>query len=58
VIELLEKGQRPGELLYLPFKWPEDPKDTDWHPPEMSPIVRAYIKEIKAARRGEAGKQP
>jgi hypothetical protein len=58
VLELLENGPKPGELLALPFRWPENPKETNWHPPEMSPIVRAYIKEIKAARRGEAGKQP
>jgi hypothetical protein len=54
VLELLEKARTAGECLPLPFEWPEDPKETDWHPPEMSPIVRAYIKEIKAARRGEA----
>jgi hypothetical protein len=57
VLEVLENGQSPGEVLHLHFKWPEDPKETDWHPPEMSPIIRAYIKEIKAARRGEAEKQ-
>jgi hypothetical protein len=54
VLELLENARTPGELLPLPFEWPEDPKETDWHPPEMSPIIRAYIKEIKAARRREA----
>jgi hypothetical protein len=56
VLELLENGQTPGELVHLPFMWPEDPKETDWHPPEMSPIVSAFIKEIKAARKQEAAK--
>jgi len=54
VLDLLEKGESPGEVRHLPFTWPEEPKETDWHPPEMSPIVRAYIKEIKAARKREA----
>jgi hypothetical protein len=36
---------------HLPFKWPEDPKETHWHPPEMSPLIKTYLHEIKAARR-------
>jgi hypothetical protein len=50
-LALLETAQRPGKVHHLPFAWPEDPKDTHWHPPEMSPIIKAYLHEIKAARR-------
>ena len=50
-LALLEKSRQPGEVCHLPFTWPEDPKDTHWHPPEMSPIIKAHLQEIKAARR-------
>lgn len=32
-----------GEVVQLPFRWPEDPKATKWHPAEPSPII-ALIK--------------
>jgi hypothetical protein len=32
----------PGEVIHLPFTWPEDPKETKWHPPEISPILKMY----------------
>jgi hypothetical protein len=46
-----EKMRKPGEVVHLPFTWPEEPKDTKWHPPEMSPLIKHYLDEIKAARR-------
>jgi len=46
-----EKARKPGEVHHLPFVWPEDPKETHWHPPEMSPLIKFYLHEIKAARR-------
>jgi hypothetical protein len=46
---LLEKARQPGEVYHLPFTWHEEPKETKWHPPEMSPIIKAYLNEIKAA---------
>lgn len=54
-LEVLETAERPGEVRHLPFRWAEDPKETRWHPPEMSPIVRMFLEEIKKARREEAG---
>jgi hypothetical protein len=48
-LSLLEKAQRPGEVLHLPFTWPEEPKNTKWHPPEMSPVIKLYLDEIRAA---------
>ena len=56
-LEVLEKAQRPGEVRHLPFTWPQDPKVTDWQPPEMSPIIKTFLKEIKEARRRDQEKQ-
>ena len=52
-LSVLENAQKPGEIRHLPFTWPEDPKKTDWQPPEMSPIIKMFLKEIKEARRRE-----
>ena len=46
---VLEKAQKPGQVFNLPFTWPEDPKKTNWHPPEISPIVKLFLDEIKKA---------
>ena len=48
-LKVLENAQNPGQVFHLPFKWPEDPKDTKWHPPEISPIVKLMLDEIKKA---------
>jgi hypothetical protein len=50
-LSFLEEARVPGEIRHLPFTWPEDPKETDWHPPEMSPLIRVYLDEIKRARK-------
>ena len=39
----------PGQIDHLPFSWPEDPKEVKWHPPEISPIVKQLLGEIKKA---------
>jgi hypothetical protein len=52
-LSVLEKAKEPGEVFHLPFTWPEEPKKTDWQPPEMSPLIKYYLDEIKAARRGQ-----
>jgi hypothetical protein len=46
-----ETIRKPGEVVHLPFTWPEEPKNTKWQPPEMSPLIKHYLDEIKAARR-------
>ena len=46
-IAMLEEVDRPGEIWYLSFIWPEDPKNTDWHPPEISPIIKENLNTIK-----------
>ncbi len=38
----------PGEVVHLPFVWPQDPKETQWHPAEASPIIAM----MKKARKG------
>jgi cation diffusion facilitator CzcD-associated flavoprotein CzcO len=49
--EVLEKAKKPGEVWHLPSTWPEEPKKTDWQPPEMSPLIKFYLEDIKKARR-------
>ncbi|UCD99736.1 MAG: hypothetical protein JSV42_03120, partial [Chloroflexota bacterium] len=46
---VLEKAQTPGQVFNLPFTWPEEPKNTNWHPPQISPIVKLFLDEIKKA---------
>jgi len=48
-LSVLEKVQKPGQIFNLPFTWPEDPKKTNWHPPEISPLVKFLLDEIKKA---------
>ena len=49
-LSCLEKASKAGEICHLPFTWPEEPKETHWHPPEMSPIIKMYLDDIKKAR--------
>ena len=48
-LSVLEKAQRPGQVFHLPFEWPEEPKETKWHPPVASPVIKLYLDEIKKA---------
>lgn len=57
VLEVLRFAVRPGEVHHLDFVWPEEPKNAEWQPPEMSPLIRVYLEEIKAARKREAEKE-
>jgi hypothetical protein len=52
-ISCLEKARQPGEVFHLPFTWPEEPKETKWHPPEISPILKLFQAEIKKMREQE-----
>ncbi len=45
----LEKADRPGQAFHLDFTWPEAPKTAKWQPPEISPIVKHFLEEIKKA---------
>ena len=48
-LELLETVTTPGSVVHFEEEWPEAPKDTHWHPPEMSPIIKMYLEDIKKA---------
>jgi hypothetical protein len=39
-LQALENIQTPGEIVHLPFEWPEAPKDVRNHPPEAPPIAK------------------
>jgi len=52
-LSVLKEAQKPGEVWHLPFEWPEEPKDTKWQPPEMSPLIKLYLDEIRAARKAK-----
>jgi hypothetical protein len=56
-LEVLERAQAPGEIWHLPFTWPEEPKKTDWQPPEMSPLIKLYLAEIRHARQRDAERE-
>ena len=47
-LSFLEEATAPGQVCNLPFTWPEEPKHTNWHPPEISPVIKLYLDEIKA----------
>ena len=49
-LEILEKTKKPGEVWHLPFTWLEEPKKADWQPPEMSPLIKFYLEEIRQVR--------
>jgi hypothetical protein len=48
-LSVFEKADEPGQVFDLPFTWPEEPKKTAWHPPEISPIIKLHLEEIKKA---------
>ncbi len=48
-LSVLDAAKKPGEVVHLPYTWPEDPRNTKWHPPEASPIIKMFLKEIKKA---------
>jgi hypothetical protein len=56
-LEVLEKVQKLGNVWHLPFTWPEESKATDWQPPEMAPLIKVYLDDIKKARQDEAQRE-
>jgi hypothetical protein len=46
-LAVFETAEKPGQVVHLPFTWPEEGKQTKWHPPEISPIIKLYLDEIK-----------
>jgi hypothetical protein len=54
-LSFLEKAGNPGQICHLPFTWPEEAKHAKWQPPEISPIIKLYLDEIK--KMGAAAKR-
>ena len=54
-LSFMDEAESPGEVCHLPFTWPEEPKHTKWQPPEISPIIKLHLDEIK--RLGAAAKK-
>jgi len=50
-LSMLENAKKPGEIRHLSNVWPEEPKDAKWQPPEMSPLIKLYLDDIRAARK-------
>lgn len=46
-LEVLEAADQPGQIRHLDAVWPESPKATEWHPPEISPIIKQNLDAIK-----------
>ena len=46
-LSFLKAAKSPGEMHHLPFEWPETPKHTNWQPPEISPVIKLHLAEIK-----------
>lgn len=38
-LDVLYSARTPGHIEHLPFLWPQDPKETNWHPAQPSPII-------------------
>ena len=46
-LDSMESASAPGSVVHLGYEWPEAPQDAKWHPPEISPIVKQFLGEIK-----------
>jgi hypothetical protein len=47
-LAVVESAREAGHVEHLPFRWHEDPKQTNWHPAEPSPII-ALIKQRRGS---------
>jgi len=48
-LAFLARSNTAGQTYHLPFTWPEEPKHTKWQPPEISPIIKLFLGDIKKA---------
>ena len=46
-LAVFHTAREPGHVEHLPFTWHEDPKQTNWHPAEPSPIIAMIKKRQK-----------
>jgi len=50
--------EKPGDIVDLPFKWPEDPKNVHCHPDDPPPIAKAIMRRPWLFRTLAAGNIP
>ena len=48
----------PGQVIHLPFTWPEDPKHVHTHPADQPPITKAIMKRPWLYKKLIAGEIP
>jgi hypothetical protein len=48
-LSVFQTARAPGQVFHLPFTWPEEPKKTKWHPPEISPVVKSLLEQLRKA---------
>ena len=46
VVQALQGIDTPGQVVHLPFKWPETPREAKIHPAEPPPIATHLKKNI------------
>jgi len=51
-LDVFVRAGEPGYVEHLPFTWPQDPEETNWHPSEPSPIIAMIKKHQKDAKNG------
>ena len=46
-LDVLVEADTPGFIRHLPHTWHQIPKETKWQPPEISPLVKMYLDDIR-----------
>jgi hypothetical protein len=49
-LAVFEQAKEPGHVEHLRFRWHEDPKQTQWHPSEPSPIIALINKRRERSK--------
>lgn len=57
-LEALRDMTRPGEVVHLPFEWPEPADQVHWHPASPSPILALLGREPALFKRLVDGDLP
>jgi hypothetical protein len=57
-LEVLEVAETPGDVVRLPFDWPEPLRRAQWHPREPPPIARHIRRRPWLLRRLVTGDIP
>lgn len=57
-LAVLEEATRPGQVIDLPFTWPDPPRDSRFEPVEPPPIVTLLKRQPWQLRRLLAGDIP